>query len=232
MNKTDKFIELYKKLEDTVRDVYGLKMEDSISYYLTKHTKYSRNRNEIRYCQNVRNLLQHNEKIDRSFPVEPSNDMIAFIEYLIKDVASRQTCNDISIKLKDIYFRSMEDTITDSMKLMRDNSFTYVPILKDGVVQGIFDENAIFNYLADSEIITVDGAIFEDLKQYLSLYNRELVQFDFVSPDTYVDDLYKLFKHKLNTGTRLGMIFITPSGKATERITGIITPWDILGKEK
>lgn len=229
MNNSEHFIELYKELENTVREIYKINDGDSISHYLANNSKYKRNSNEIKYCQRVRNLLQHNTKINNEFSVVPSDDMIFFLKKLIKDISNRLQAKDVSINLNSIYFKAMGDRVDQAMIRMKRDNYTHIPILEENVVKGVFDENAVFNYIADEEIITFEHTKFIDLEQYLSLDNRETVTFDFVSPNDYVEDILKKFECNLSKDVRLGMIFVTPSGKRTEKITGIITPWDILG---
>ena len=54
-------------------------------------------------------------------------------------------------------------------------------------------------------------------------------EFIFVKASLYVDDLEKKFEEATDKGKRIGMAFITVSGKPDSPLVGIITPWDILG---
>ena len=67
MTNSEIFLEKYKQLEETVRSTYNLRNEDSISYYLSRQSKYKRYADDIRYCQDVRNFLSHKKKINNSF---------------------------------------------------------------------------------------------------------------------------------------------------------------------
>ena len=66
MTNADKFLDMYKQLEEVVRVTYGLRDSDSISYFLTKQNKYKDNKEAIKYCQDVRNILSHKKKIDKN----------------------------------------------------------------------------------------------------------------------------------------------------------------------
>lgn len=63
MTNAEIFIEKYKQLEEVVRSTYNLRNSDSISFYLSNQNIYQRYRDEIRYCQEVRNLLSHKKRL-------------------------------------------------------------------------------------------------------------------------------------------------------------------------
>lgn len=229
MANTDIFLDKYKQLEEVVRSTYGLKDEDSISYYLNGKTKFNQFRNEIKYCQDVRNLLSHKQKVKDSFAVEPSQGMIDFIDSLINRIKGRRKCREIQIGFANVYWETLDGNVKKTIKAMRSHVYTHIPILKDGVVTGIFDENSIFNYLADNEIIEVDDALtFRNIEQYLSLSDRELETFLFSKADRYVDELECEIESYFQKGQRVGVVFITQNGAETEKLLGIITPWDII----
>jgi hypothetical protein len=68
-----------------------------------------------------------------------------------------------------------------------------------------------------------------ELKQYIENTNDEFV---FMSRETDIYQIKEEFekaigKKKGNIPKRLGVIFITNSGKKTEKILGLITAWDV-----
>ena len=69
MSNAEIYIETYKTLEETVREIYHLKETDSISWYLRNRKEFAQDAEEIKYCQEVRNLLQHRRKIQGDYPV-------------------------------------------------------------------------------------------------------------------------------------------------------------------
>ncbi len=230
MTNSEIFLEKYKQLEETVRSTYNLRNEDSISYYLTGQSKYKRYADDIRYCQDVRNLLSHKKKISDSFAVEPNEKMIQFVDSLINSIKNRPKCSDIQIKFKDVYWRSMSDNIKETMLLMRNKLFTHIPILnEDGLVIGVFDENSVFSYIADEEIVSIDETLkFADIKKYLSITGREMESFVYIKASAYVEELESIIEEAFNKGHRIGLAFVTVNGSPKDKLQGIITPWDII----
>ena len=233
MTNADIFIDKYKQLEEVVRSTYHLKDNDSISFYLSGQVKYQRFKDDIKYCQDVRNLLSHKKKLNNSFAVEPNKQMIEFIDNLISRIKKRAKCLDIQVKINDVFWETIDGNVKETMKKMRENLYTHVPILENGIVIGVFDENSIFNYLAKEEIIEVDSELsFKDIEEYISLEGRDMEEFLFFKNDGYVEELENLIESYFRKGKRAGITFLTQNGKPNERLQGIITPWDIISASK
>lgn len=112
---------------------------------------------------------------------------------------------------------------------MREHLYTHIPILENGTVIGVFDENSIFCYLADEEIVEISNELtFNDIKRYISLNGREMEDFLFFKPTQYVEELENKFEEYYKKGKRVGIAFLTQNGTATEKLQGIVTPWDII----
>lgn len=233
MIKTEKFLDKYRQLEDVVRHVYHLQESESISYFLTKQGKYKKYADKIRYCQEVRNFLAHKKTIDGNFAIEASDAMIMFIEDLINIINNRPKCSDIHISFKNIYWRDLNDPVKETISVMRQHLYTHVPILNsDGVVVGVFDENSIFAYIADEEIVSIDGNLnFRDIQKYLQISEREMESFIYIQPNMYVEELETLIDEAFHKGKRIGLVFVTASGKSCDKLQGIITPWDIISSK-
>ena len=233
MTNAEIFIEKYKQLEEVVRSTYNLRNSDSISFYLSNQNIYQRYRDEIRYCQEVRNLLSHKKKIGNEFAVEPSQQMLDFIDNLIKKIRKRTKCFEVQINESQVCWKSMNDSVKDTIKEMSDKLYTHIPILEDGKVIGVFDENSIFNYLSKQEIIMIEeNTTFNDIKEYIGLYDREMEEFIFFSSQSYLEELEKEFEKSYKRGKRIGIAFMTQNGKSCEKLQGIITPWDMIASSK
>lgn len=230
MDKSEVYLEKFKQLEDVVRSTYNIKESDSITYYLTGQTKYKSFADEIRYCQKVRNLLAHEVKVNGSFAVDASDEMIRFIENLTNSILNQPRCFDIQIKLKDVCRCSLSDSVKEAIAIMREKMFTHIPILDENEkVIGVFDENSVFTYIANEEIVSIDDSLtFKDIQDYISIENREMESFVFVKPTTYVEELEEMIEDAFDKGLRVGLAFVTLNGTSSDKLQGIITPWDII----
>lgn len=230
INNAEIFIEKYKELENVVRTTFNLNNEDSISFFLTKQYKYQNDKEEIRYCQEIRNLIQHKKKLGDAYPIQPTVETIDFITALIEKVKNKKRCNDICVRFKDIYKNELDDKVKDAMHVMKREHFTCVPIMNGKKVIGVFDENSLFEYLAQEEIIEIDSNLtFRDIEAFLSITEREMEEFVFFKSQEFVENLEIEFEKSLNRKKRISAVFLTPNGNKNEDITGLITAWDILG---
>lgn len=230
-NHVDEFIEEYKKLEEAVRRVYHVDEQTSVVSVLKQQRKFANLKSDIQSCANLRNFYQHNSKMNNQFIAEVSMDAIEFVKYLTAQVNNREKCRDRCIMFKDIYWRSLNDSIKDTMKTMQNKLYTHIPILEDRKVVGIFDENSLFSFLAatNDDIFEFDDNLtFADMKEHIKLDGREMEEFKFFGINRYTDDAVEEFNKCLKRGMRLGLLLLTPSGKQTEDLQGIITPWDII----
>ncbi len=233
MDNSQLFIEKYKKLESVVRRAYRLPKENSIPNFLKNQNPFSKYYNDISYCQEVRNFMQHREKVDQRFAIEPNEAMLTFIDQLIEKVENRPKCRDICVKFRDIERRTLSDSVKETIKVMRRKVYTHIPIFEDGVLIGVFDENSLFNYVAEKEIVDVDDRLtFADIREYLSIQGREMEEFLFVRASMYVEDLEKEIQRYFNKNKRVGIAFLTVNGREHEPIQGMVTPWDIIALEE
>ena len=69
----------------------------------------------------------------------------------------------------------------------------------------------------------------KDLEKYVLPLEREMEDFIFVKKNMYVDELQEIIQDYTQKGKRVGAVFVTENGKNTEKVFGLITPWDIIG---
>ena len=96
---------------------------------------------------------------------------------------------------------------------------------------GIFSEDCAFQYIYNNEIISIDDSMkFSDILDYIKIENsKETIKF--VSKDKLYDEVVNDFIYEFKCNNELSCIMITDNGKAGEFVLGIITTWDVIGKE-
>lgn len=227
MNTTDEFLDRFKSLEYAVRESFGVHKSESAIGYLENEREFWSYRQSLKYCREVRNLLQHYPKINGQHGIEPSEGLIGFLETVIQLVEKPKRAIDIAVPLASVYSAKPEDHIYKIMKDMNENVYTHVPILDNKRVIGVFSENTIFDYLAQDKIMDINQMIVHDFSQFTPLEKHSSEVFIFVSRDRRVFDVKQLFREKFDQGQRIGMVFVTHSGRPEEKLLGILTPWDM-----
>ncbi len=230
MNNAEIYIQKFKELEAVVKETFGLNDWDSVTNYLSKKDEYRPFREEIKYCQEVRNLLQHKQKIDDEYPVLPSDEMIVFLEKLINSIRNRKSCGEIMTPLSKLFYKRIDDKIMESLPKMRESSYSNIPILYDnGFVAGVFTTFSFFNMIADRKDCNLSReTTFADAKEYIGLDYHKTEVYRFAESKLYVDELKDIFENTYSGGKRLSMVFVTSNGQKDGKLLGIISPWEAL----
>lgn len=230
MSNAETFIAKYKLFESAVRTTYGLANEESIRSFLCRQPEFSRYQAEIVCCQETRNLLQHQPLIQGEYPIEPSDELIKTLDFLMAKVMDKQTCSDICVKTGAVFAAKPHDSVKQAMVTMRAKRYSCVPVVDDGGrVIGIFSEGSIFDYLVDEGIVELSDALcFADLKGYIDLDGREGALNLFLPHSYPVDKLLNRIESGENALERFQVAIITNTGKPSEPMQGIVTPWDVI----
>lgn len=230
MNKTETFIELYKELEELAVSRYGYPADGRAVYQLERRPEFKRIREELDYCREVRNLLQHRKKLGGSFPVEPSGAMLDLLRSVIAQVENAPRARDIQVPFSQVLWKTMEDPVRATMLEMEGRGFSHIPILKNGVVEGVFSENTVFTCLLDGELTGIgEDMRFADLRPWLSPERRRSESFRFIREDKLVDEISDMIEKAQARHDRIGLLFTTANGRSEEPIRGILTAWDVAG---
>lgn len=228
--KTELFLDKYRELEAVASARYDLSNWNSAVSFLERRPEYQSIKTELAYCREVRNLLTHNPKIHDRYAVEPSDEMVKLLEQTVERVKNPKKAKHIWVPRERVFCRRMEDLVRPAMMEMNARVFTHIPIVKDGVVAGVFSENTLLSCLLDDGIVSVDGNTrFADIAEYLPLDRHRAESFRFVGPDTLASEIEDIFQEATERSDRIGLIFVTASGRNTEKLLGIISPWDIAG---
>ena len=231
-NKTEEFLDLYRQLESQIKESFPDAGSSPIPW-LIRRREFRHLSSELDYCREVRNLLSHREKISGSYAVEPSEAMVETLRSTIDRITNPAKAHHIMVSRKQVVAKTINDLIRPAMAVMLEEKFSHVPILKDERVVGVFSEAVLLRCLVESETLNISDAMrFRDLDQYLPLENHISEVFRFVGRNSYATDIADMFDEADRSEDRIGMIFVTENGKASERLLGIITAWDIAALSK
>ena len=233
MTNADEYIQKFKELEAIVKETFGLNDWDSVTNFLSKRDEYRPFREEIRYCQEVRNLLQHKQKIGGEYPVEPTREMINFLEKTINSLKNRKKCEEIMVPINRLFCKNSFESVKGTLGKMIELSIGHVPVLDENKkVSGVFTAFSLLSIMADRKGEPLsENFSFTDAKKYIRLDLHDSEVYSFAEKNLYVDELKNIFEKTYSGGKRLAMVFITSNGKEDGKLLGTISPWDVLGKE-
>ena len=227
MTKTDQFLDLYKKLENTANTHYHIRGSGSAIAKLQRRQEFSNIHQELDYIRDVRNRLTHRPRIGEFYAVEPTDAMLSLLEKLIDRLEHPLSAIRIAVPLEEVLSASLDSPVLDSLEKMYKRAFSHMPILEDGKVVGVFSGSSLMNCVLYKHIMFSGDLKFRDIKDTFTFDQHPSETFRFVSRDTLVSDISDMFDEALQQEERIGMIFVTENGKSDEELLGIITAWDV-----
>ncbi len=236
MDRGDEFLKKYRAVDNEIIRKYHLSddSEDSGFKYLEHQKDWAFMKEDLQYCRKLRNFFSHKDNIEGHYPVVPTDGLMDFLDTVIDKVHHPAKAENIMVKARYMKTRKMTDSVRETMEMMLKNSFTHVPIVNDlGLVTGVFSENTLLRYLIDDKIVEIDDdKTFAEIgEKYLGFSNHKTEKFDFIARDTMLTEIKEMFSEALSTDRRVGMLFVTQNGSPKERPLGIVTLWDVAGKD-
>lgn len=231
VNKNRSFINLFEELKLICNKIAGSgsKTNFEVDRASDRNFIIKRNKRFINQIKDIRNLLQHpsHEKPYDAFEV--SQQLVDDLAELINILKNPKKASDICVPLNQIYSIAEGSRVIDATNTMQSSNFTHVPIIDaDSKVVGVFSENSLFSYFCSDDIIDAgESLLIRDIMQFCSMEHRTET-FKFIKPNTDIERVYDLFTSIESPNRRVGALFITASGKRNDRLTGLITAWDIL----
>ena len=223
------FRELCNKFEDLVRIKYKVKDEEGAFYILLNQKEYKKFEKDINLIRKIRNLLSHGEcKVEGKTAIEINENIIEKLKEIISLLENPPLV--ASRYITEMFVVDLEEKLENLIKTMNEKKISHVPVLdKDKKLVGVFSENTIFSKLSDDEIIEIGKEYkVKDYEKYIKLENHSSEYFDFIKRNEELASAQNLFNKSIKKDKKLVMLFVTENGKKTEKILGIITPWDLL----
>lgn len=231
MNNIEKFGKLFIEFEvETKKKINNdnLTLDECIKELkLKRQNPYIREDSFIDFCRRLRNINYHNINDNYYLITDDTIDKLTEIVEEVKHpfkVSSKATIN--------IYSKTLNDKVLSTMKDMNEKSYTHIPIYDEDNknLVGVFSENSLFQYVMEDKIIEVDDkTTFNDIKKCIDLnLSKEIVKF--VAKDKLYDDVVNDFVKEFKNNNKLSCVMVTHNGKPTEKVIGIITAWDIIGR--
>ncbi len=222
------FLDKYRQLENLVKTEYDLGRNESAMNFLMHHKNFREMEIELDICRETRNLLSHSPKINGMYAVEPSDGMIGFLEEVIDKVEHPLRAQNVMIHKNELCYKCLNDSVREAIIDMKNLSYSHIPILEDGIVVGVFSEKIILSLLIDEVYAGISSSLtFADIRKYISIKSERADRYCFVSKDTLVSELGKMYKDTSEHREKIDLIFVTQTGNEKEKVQGIITAWEL-----
>jgi len=229
MTKSEKFLEKFKKLEKSLREMVN-KPKYIPFWELVKEARkinpvVEEYQEDLRELAELRNGIVHTPK--GKIIAEVSDFAIELIQEIYQKITKPPTAFEIASR--PVYCCQLEDSLLSQLKVMREKIYTHVPVYNGEKFVGVLSENSIFNWYCDvgQKISISSKTKVKEIKPYLDIHNRENEYFEFVKKDENAYKIKKWFSQAIKKNKRLGAVFVTKDGTPKGEMLGIITAWDL-----
>lgn len=229
----DRFMDLYKELEERLKQLYeGKRLHNSsIVMHFMSTPEGKPFKDVLNTCREMRNILAHHTDIKGEAPFLPAQGTLDALREIIDYVSAPPLALDFATPGAQVICAHLADNARATMRRMLALGFSHIPVLDKGRLFGIFSVSTVFSYtLHTGQTIAADTTITA-FSPYLPVKNHATETFLFVKPTATLWEIReKLSKPQSSRKKRLAAVFITKNGSQDAPLLGMVTPWDVLGK--
>lgn len=222
-NKIDKFIKETEAFDSSIG--FTVKVKKSINKVVKRFKE------ELISLAELRNAIVHNPRIDNEYIAEPHTKTVERIIFLHKEITNPEKV--IPAFQFKVLGAIQEEYLNDILITMKQSSFSQFPVFDDDnqVVVELINTNTISRWvsgrLEENGTIMIEQVKVKDLIPEIEFKKN----YKFISRNTSVYEAHEMFLDQINRkGRNLDVLFITNSGKPTEKLLGLITIEDIATK--
>lgn len=231
MSNSERFLDLYKQLEDELESKYrnARRRYSSVIIEFLRDTESEPMRDELDVCREIRNILTHNANLQGVPIIEPSEPITQALEAILDYVRRPPLALDYATKGDQVMKATLSQKVLRVMEVMQKNGFSHVPVMRDGIFLGVFSLGSVFMYVLNSGKQINRETTLGDMGEQLKV-ERHPENYAFVSVKSSYIAARNIFIKPPAKNKRISVIFITENGNQDERLLGMLTPWDVLGE--
>ena len=140
MANAEKFISLYKVLEDLLEEKCreeGRSTVNAVYQYISAMGNV-RFRDKLDLCRQVRNLITHSADIDGCPPIEPSDGLMRTLEEIVSYFQKPPLVLDRATAVDRLLVATPRDRVVWLMQRMARNGYSHVPVMENDRLTGVF----------------------------------------------------------------------------------------------
>lgn len=231
--RVEEFLDLYKQLEQVLKNIYpdeNGRYENVIARYENSR-ECGKRKDAVSAIREIRNVLQHNPKINGNYIITPSGDIMKALREIIDEVKHPKLAINFGVKADLIYKATLSSSLIKVINVMKAKGFSHVPVIDKDKLYGVLSPYAVFEFTTEQnmQIITENTKVW-DMKAYLPIEKHKNEYYIFMPRTATFIDADEAFEKRDAKKRRLVAIFITEHGKRDEPLLAMLTPWSVVGK--
>lgn len=228
---SEEFLDYYNKIDAFIKKPNDYDLNPTFAQKVkgSSNKVVKRYKDELISLAKLRNAIVHNPRIGNKTIAEPHEETVDRIKELYQKITNPKK---VIPEFQFTVFGAKEnDFINEILIKMRENSFSQFPVfdLENKVIE-LINTNTISRWLSvqldENGTIMTENVTVKELISEIEFKNN----YKFISRNTTIYEAYDNFIEHIKTEKRnLDVLFITDSGKSTEKLLGLITIEDIAG---
>ena len=189
-NKAGQFLERYREIEEWALNTLNVhEMKD-----LEQMPKYKNLRSNLAFCRVLRNLLSH---YDWS---KSGNDMLIVTEQALRQVDNLYYALNplnlmrIALRVGQVFAPAPADSVMAAVKVMARNGYSYVPIVENHQIVGVFSAKTLMRVVAERGGASIDDNLkFNQITDYIASFVGQTKQTVVQENNKYTKNIDYLF---------------------------------------
>ena len=233
MSSAVEFLDLYRQVEELLEAKYGYESSSNSNVIMQfiQSRQGARYKEQLNLCREVRNVLSHHANVGGEPVVEPAAGLLASLRDLIGELSAPPLAMDFATPAEKIVMTTPKRKVLPLMVTMQEKGFSHIPIWYFGEMVGVFSTSTVFAFTVANPGKTLDeDTLVQEFAEFYPLA-AHTERYLFATPDMSYWEAKEAFT-KVTKHKRLAAIFLTDTGKATGKLLGMLTPWDVLGLDE
>ncbi|MFR2760951.1 MAG: CBS domain-containing protein [Enterococcus avium] len=227
--RADIFLSTFNRIEKELKRQLGNPVNMSFSEAVRRLSKRRDNligdsENDLLQLAQLRNAIVHDQVADDFVIAEPNDWAVTRIKQIEESLLRPEKVLPRFGKKVTGFERNLP--LVEIMKIITEKRFSQFPVYDSGKFMGLITLRTIGFYFAQASL-SGSVSLKERIAEDLLLGNGKRTNFKFVSADTKVSEVEKMFQ----TEAILEAILITKDGHSDGNLLGIIRPRDIYSQE-
>lgn len=233
MDKEQKFLDLFKKLEKYLRIEYNQKDYSysgfmSTLYRIKKSKKnpYINNKYNfdiLQQASQIRNIISHNRNI-----LVPSDIFVNNFEKIVNKICDPLKLESIMVRFSDLKTVNLNADIGEAINLLKEYGYNTIPVIDDSNLIGIFTEKSCYDYLSMIKNTQLNKSMkIKDILEAIDLNSDPRKYFEFISRKSSIQEAYEIYNIDRAHRRELLLLLVTENGIKSEKLLGIVALRDI-----
>ena len=225
----DMFMDACRDFEASVKLQYKLEDSASCYMYVAGLSKFATYRDELHVIRTLRNMLAHNNmKIDGEEIIQFSPLLLSTLKKITNAISKPILVKDCMVK--NMCSATFNDKVLYLIKDMKEKGISHIPVFdENNHLLGVFSQSTLFTYTSEEGIHKLnENDTLSMYAKYLPIDQHDNESFGFIGCEEDIEKAKSLFKRTKANKKKVVMLFVSKDGLPSQRILGILTPWDVI----